>query len=135
MSDHIPRKDVKLPPTIGEAKLMALIEELERGFWNLHREYDKRGDRIEERDDIIRHDRERIEELVCIVNSKDARIEELEAKLAKAVEALEFYRSAINLRIDCKITYAMQEAHDNAETFLAELNCGKRSEKKGETDA
>jgi polyhydroxyalkanoate synthesis regulator phasin len=24
------------------------IEELERGFWNLHREYDKRGDRIEE---------------------------------------------------------------------------------------
>jgi hypothetical protein len=55
------------------------------------------------------------------------RIEELEAKLAKAVEALEFYRSAINLRIDCEITYAMQEAHDNAETFLAEL--------KGETDA
>jgi len=54
------------------------------------------------------------------------RIEELEAKLAKAVEALEFYRSAINLRIDCEITYAMQEAHDNAETFLAEL--------KGETD-
>jgi hypothetical protein len=51
----------------------------------------------------------------------EGRIEELEAKLAKAVEALEFYRSAINLRIDCEITYAMQEAHDNAETFLAEL--------------
>jgi flagellar biosynthesis/type III secretory pathway protein FliH len=50
-----------------------------------------------------------------------ARIEELEQTLAKAVEALEFYRSAINLRIDCEITYAMQEAHDNAETFLAEL--------------
>jgi len=29
MSDHIPRKDVKLPPTIGEAKLMVRIEELE----------------------------------------------------------------------------------------------------------
>jgi hypothetical protein len=30
MSDHIPRKDATLPPTIGEAKLMARIEELER---------------------------------------------------------------------------------------------------------
>ena len=29
MSDHIPRKDVKLPPTVSEAKLMARIEELE----------------------------------------------------------------------------------------------------------
>jgi hypothetical protein len=63
----------------------------------------------------------------CDCDSADAvqvvadRIEELEAKLAKAVGALEFYRSAINLRIDCEITYAMQEAHDNAETFLAEL--------------
>jgi hypothetical protein len=47
---------------------------------------------------------------------------QLREKLAKAVGALEFYRSAINLRIDCEITYAMQEAHDNAETFLAELN-------------
>jgi hypothetical protein len=37
------------------------IEELERGFWNLHREYDRRGDRIEE----------------------------LQAKLTKAVEALD----------------------------------------------
>jgi predicted RNase H-like nuclease (RuvC/YqgF family) len=37
------------------------IEDLEKGFWNLHREYDNRGDRIEE----------------------------LEAKLTKAVEALE----------------------------------------------
>jgi hypothetical protein len=61
------------------------------------------------------------------IKIRNDRIEELEAKLAKAVEALEFYRSAINLRIDCEITYAMQEAHDNAETFLAEL--------KGETDA
>jgi hypothetical protein len=49
------------------------------------------------------------------------RADEAEGKLAKAVGALEFYRSAINLRIDCEITYAMQEAHDNAETFLAEL--------------
>jgi len=49
------------------------------------------------------------------------RIEELEAKLEKAVTALKFYRSAINLRIDCEITYAMQEAHDNARITLAEL--------------
>ena len=48
-------------------------------------------------------------------------IEELEAKLEKAVTALKFYRSAINLRIDCEITHAMQEAHDNANTTLAEL--------------
>ena len=47
------------------------------------------------------------------------RIEELEEELAKVVEALKFYRSAINLRIDCEITYAMQEAHDNAEIILA----------------
>jgi len=126
--------------------------EWDSGSWGLDKEFDNdveyvRADRIEELDGIIRHDRERIEELVSMVNSKDARIEELEAKaikasnaallekrradeaegkLAKAVGALEFYRSAINLRIDCEITYAMQEAHDNAETFLAKL--------KGETD-
>jgi hypothetical protein len=121
--------------------------EWDSGSWGRSKEFDNdveyvRADRIEERDGIIRHDRERIEELVSMVNSKDARIEELEAKamkasnaallekrradeaegnLAKAVGAVEFYRSAINLRIDCEITYAMQEAHDNAETFLAEL--------------
>ena len=49
------------------------------------------------------------------------RIEELEAKLAKAVEAVKFYHSAVNLRINCEITHAMQEAHDHAEAFLAEL--------------
>jgi len=49
------------------------------------------------------------------------RIEELEAKLEKAVTALKFYRSAIDLRIDCEITHAMQEAHDNANTTLAQL--------------
>jgi predicted RNase H-like nuclease (RuvC/YqgF family) len=64
------------------------IEELERGFWNLHQEYDNRGDRIEERDDIIRHDRERIEELVSMVNSKADRIEELEDKLANIAHAV-----------------------------------------------
>jgi outer membrane murein-binding lipoprotein Lpp len=41
------------------------------------------ANRIEELDDIIRHDRERIEELVSMVDSKDARIEELEADLRK----------------------------------------------------
>ena len=61
------------------------------------------------------------DEASALTNRAARRIEELEAKLAKAVGALEFYRSAINLRIDCEITYAMQEAHDNAETFLAEL--------------
>jgi len=49
------------------------------------------------------------------------RIEELEAKLAKAVEALQFYRSAVNLRIDCEITHAMQEAHTHAEAFIAKI--------------
>jgi len=51
----------------------------------------------------------------------EAKLEKLEAKLEKAVTALKFYRSAINLRIDCEITYAMQEAHDNAFATLAEL--------------
>ena len=44
-----------------------------------------------------------------------------EAKLAKAVEALQFYRSAVNLRIDCEITHAMQEAHTHAEAFIAKI--------------
>jgi hypothetical protein len=62
-----------------------------------------------------------IKRLAAITAKEVNLAEELEAKLAKAVGALEFYQSAINLRIDCEITYAMQEAHDNAETFLAEL--------------
>ena len=49
------------------------------------------------------------------------RIEELETKLEKAVTALKFYRSAIDLSIEFEITYAMQEAHDNANTTLTEL--------------
>ena len=45
----------------------------------------------------------------------------LEAKLAKAVEALQFYRSAVNLRIGCEITHAMQEAHSHAEAFITKI--------------
>jgi hypothetical protein len=47
-------------------------------------------DHIEELDDIIQHDRERIVELVSMVNSKDARIEELEANAMKASNAAFF---------------------------------------------
>ena len=56
------------------------------------------------------------------IYNQHALIEELNAKLAKAVEALQFYRSAVNLRIDCEITHAMQEAHANAEAFIAKIN-------------
>jgi predicted DNA-binding protein len=66
--------------------------------------------RIEELDDIIRHDRERIEELVSMVNSKDDRIEELEAKLAKAVEALDRIQDGSYGKLAAK-----------ARTILAEL--------------
>ena len=45
-------------------------------------------DHIEELDDIIKHDRERIVELVSMVNSKDDRIEELEANAMKASNAV-----------------------------------------------
>lgn len=79
MSDHIPRQDVKLPPTIGEAKLMARIEEL----CVLHREYEK----------ILT---ERIEQLA-------ATNEELEAKLAKAVgqmQRVKDYRYDPNIGIE-----------------------------------
>jgi outer membrane murein-binding lipoprotein Lpp len=105
---------------------------------------------IEERDDIIRHDRERIEELVSMVNSKDARIEELEvdlrkmaldylaaegqaaeayqaqleaeAKLSRAVEGLQHYAC------DCVISCEQLNGScgDMARTTLAEM--------KGETD-
>jgi DNA repair exonuclease SbcCD ATPase subunit len=92
------------------------------------------ADRIEERDDIIRHDRERIEELVSMVNSKDDRIEELEAKLTKAVEALE---EIAKPKVGPDFDWPDDEADrwragwyrkygDNARTILAEL--------KGETD-
>jgi predicted RNase H-like nuclease (RuvC/YqgF family) len=85
------------------------IEELEKGFWNLHREYDKRGNRIEK----------------------------LEAKLAKAVEALEFYADADNYEDQhkpesCGCCYYLHDAEvkedegAKARTALAEL--------KGETD-
>jgi PHP family Zn ribbon phosphoesterase len=76
------------------------------------------ADRIEELDDIIRHDRERIVELVSMVNSKDARIEELERKLAKALEAMEFWSQAQEPEIDAAINLM--------QTTLAKL--------KGETD-
>ena len=71
MTDYMPRKDVELPPTISEAKLMA-------------------------------------------------RIEELETKLAKAVEALTFFLSEYDAPDD------VGDAADKARTTLAEL--------KGETD-
>ena len=45
-------------------------------------------DVTEEFDAIIKHDRTRIEELVSMVVGRDNLIEELEAKLAKAVDAL-----------------------------------------------
>ena len=89
---------------------------------------DTAADRIEELEadlrkmalDYLAADRQATE---CIRRScrQMSRIEELEAKLEKAVTALKFYRSAIDLRIDCEITYAMQEAHDNAFATLAEL--------------
>jgi hypothetical protein len=75
----------------------ALLDLSSVALCNLHREYDKRGDRIEELDDIIRHDRERIVELVTMVNSKDARIEELEAKLAKAIWELKRNNDALEV--------------------------------------
>lgn len=71
-------------------------------------------------DDLVKHLRNS-KGWPTLGNLAADRIEELEAKLAKAVEAVKFYHSAVNLRINCEITHAMQEAHDHAEAFLAEL--------------
>ncbi len=76
-----------------------------------------------------------LQEVTAELEQAEARIEELEANamsnrvavtrlvdgLAKTVEALEFYQSAIDLRNNCKITYLMEEAHEHARTTLAEL--------------
>jgi len=52
------------------------------------------------------------------------RIEELEAKLAKAVEALKFHNAAVELCIG-EVTPAMKEAHYHTKRTLAELTGGK----------
>jgi len=72
----------------------AAIEGCEQTLQAIRNHYAPLADRIEELDDIIRHDRKRIEELVSMVNSKDARIEELQAKLAKALDGLHEAESA-----------------------------------------
>jgi predicted RNase H-like nuclease (RuvC/YqgF family) len=128
-----------------------LITAEQRGYANaMEAERKLHEERIEERDDIIRHDRERIEELVSMVESKADRIEELEvdlrkmaldylaaegqaaeayqaqleaeAKLSRAVEGLQHYAC------DCVISCEQLNGScgDMARTTLAEL--------KGETD-
>jgi hypothetical protein len=72
------------------------IEDLEKGFWNLHREYDKRGDRIEE----------------------------LEGKLAKALDGL---HEAENAPEPDRHVPEFRHVMDIIGATLAEL--------KGETDA
>ena len=119
-----------------------LVKRLRLGACAL--EIEQAADRIEVLDDIIRHDRERIVELVSMVNSKDARIEELEAGLQKM--ALEYLDAAsksyqAQLKAEAKLAKAggglnsiaantccnkCQEAALVARTTLAEL--------KGETD-
>lgn len=67
---------------------------------------------------------EQIEWVKCLADdliAAEGREARLKDKLAEAVEALQFYRSAVNLRIDCEITHAMQEAHTNAEAFIAKI--------------
>ena len=51
-------------------------------------------------------------------------VEELEAKLAKAVEALKFHNAAVELCIG-EVTPAMKEAHYHTKRTLAELTGGK----------
>jgi chromosome segregation ATPase len=89
------------------------------------------ADRIEELDDIIRHDRERIEELVSMVNSKDARIEELEAKIRAYFEAnadaaggapdqwKARQKAYLNLR--ASVDWPTKSSADTARAALAEL--------------
>jgi hypothetical protein len=84
---------------------------------------------IEELDGIIRHDRERIVELVSMVNSKDARIEELEAKL----EAVAMVRDLMGQKwgeAEAKLEKAVEALEDDmiygvithtSRTTLAEL--------------
>jgi uncharacterized coiled-coil protein SlyX len=82
--------------------------------------------RIEELDDIIRHDRERIEELVSMVDSKDALIEELKAKLAKAVDALDWIGNHMVMSMALNEDHLCRMMKQCARTTLAEM--------KGETD-
>jgi len=61
------------------------IKELEKALENMQREYDKRGDRIDE----LKGQLKTVLEREAATHARhDARIEELDAKLAKAVDAL-----------------------------------------------
>ena len=59
----------------------------------------------------------------CLMRLAPALVEneDLKANLADAMVALQFYRSAVTLRIGCEITHAMQEAHSHAESFIAKI--------------
>jgi predicted RNase H-like nuclease (RuvC/YqgF family) len=102
--------------------------------------------RIEELDGIIRHDRERIEELVSMVNSKDARIERLEAELIIAEQrgyanAMEAERKLHEERIEelevklAKAVEALDRIQDGSYGKLAAKARTTLAELKGETDA
>jgi len=92
---HYPHSLTKVNADRIEELEAKLITAEQRGYANaMEAERKLHEEHIEERDDIIRHDRKRIEELVSMVNSKDARIEELQAKLAKALDGLHEAESA-----------------------------------------
>ena len=85
--------------TLDVGRMVTAMEEQDAAFTNLHREYDRRGDRIEE-----------LEEHLCLT----------EEKLAKAVEAMEFWKDAVEPDVDKAI--ALMDA------TLAELTGGQKDE-------
>ena len=62
--------------SLDVGRMVTALEDLDTAFMNLHREYDRRGDKIAE----------------------------LEAKLAKAVEAMQFWSEAVEPDVDKAIT-------------------------------
>lgn len=78
-------------------------------------------------DDLVKRLRHPVSAMrPAISDGRDAadRIEELEAKLAKAVEALKFHNAAVELCIG-EVTPAMKDAHKHTKRTLAELTGGK----------
>ena len=80
--------------TLDVGRMVTAMEEQDAAFTNLHREYDRRGDRIEAQAAEIERLNTQCEGLFQAAMNNGQALIIAEAKLAKAVEEAEKYRRA-----------------------------------------
>ena len=111
---------------MSEEDFDTIIEEYEQALANMQREYDKRGDRIEELEAACWRMQEERDEWQSLAEAaikddaaKNIHYAEIQAKLAKAVETLKRYGGVM------PIAFApIQDGGYKARTTLAELKGG-----------